>query len=211
MCAPCISVDNESHNIKHCNTEQYKQASTYLRSRGLPVICLTATPRNRLAKDVYNQIALFHSEDEIDLGVTPPSLSKYFRLVEKHEREMPPLLQHFMVRRTRRHIREHWPDAQINGRKLIFPDRKLTTIRYNINKVYDGLYDRLRRLIEPPNPNQKKTDGLRYGRYGLIDYVDPAMRSKEPYKDLARAGLRLSGLMRSLLFKRLESSVEGFR
>src|SRR2546430_11136832 len=37
------------------------------------------------------------------------------------------------------------------------------------------------------------------------------MRSKPPYIDLARAGLRLSGLMRSLLFKRLESSVEAFR
>lgn len=208
---PRLALVDESHNFRHSDTEQYEQASTYLRSRGLPVICLTATPRNRLAKDVYNQIALFHSEDEIDLGVTPSSLSKYFRLVEKHEREMPPLLQHFMVRRTRRHIREHWPDAHINGRKLIFPDRKLTTIRYNINKVYDGLYDRLRGLIEPPDPKLNKKDGLRYGRYGLIDYVDPAMRSKSPYSDLARAGLRLSGLMRSLLFKRLESSVEAFR
>src|SRR5581483_10747753 len=116
-----------------------------------------------------------------------------------------------MVRRTRRHIRDHWPNAQINGRKLIFPDRKLTTIRYNNNKVYDGLYDQLRRLIEPPNPKQHKTDGLRYGRYGLIDYVNPAMRSQSSYVDLARAGLRPSGLMRSLLFKRLESSVEAFR
>jgi superfamily II DNA or RNA helicase len=208
---PRLALVDESHNFRHSDTDQYEQASAYLRSRGLPVICLTATPRNRLAKDVYNQIALFHSEDEIDLGVTPPSLSKYFRLVEKHEREMPPLLQHFMVRRTRRHIREHWPDAQINGRKLIFPDRKLTTIKYNINKVYDGLYDRLRRLIEPPNPKENKREGLRYARYGLIDFVDPAVRSKLPYSDLARAGLRLSGLMRSLLFKRLESSVEAFR
>ncbi|HEV2046028.1 MAG TPA: helicase-related protein [Chthoniobacterales bacterium] len=208
---PRLALVDESHNFRHSDTEQYKQASDYLRKRGLPVICLTATPRNRLAKDVFNQIALFHPEDAIDLGVTPPSLSKYFRLVDKHEREMPPLLQHFMVRRTRTHIREHWPNAQINGRKLIFPDRKLTTIKYNINKAYNGLYDKLRRLIEPPNPKEGKTQGLRYARYGLIDYVDAAMRSQSPYKDLARAGLRLSGLMRSLLFKRLESSVEAFR
>jgi superfamily II DNA/RNA helicase len=208
---PRVTLVDESHNFRHSDTEQYRQTSAYLRERGLPVINITATPRNRLAKDVYNQIALFHPEDEIDLGLTPPSLSKYFQLIKKRERELPPLLQHFMVRRTRRHIREHWPNAQINGQKIIFPDRKLTTIRYNINKVYDGLYDQLRRLIEPPNPKQKKTEGLRYGRYGLIDYVAPAMRSKEPYKDLARAGLRLSGLMRSLLFKRLESSVHAFR
>ena len=208
---PRVALIDESHNFRHSDTEQYRQTSAYLRERGLPVINITATPRNRLAKDVYNQIALFHLDDVIDLGITPPSLSKYFQLIAKHERELPPLLQHFMVRRTRRHIRENWPDAQINGRRLIFPDRKLTTIRYNINKVYDGLYDRLRRLIEPPDPAKNKKEGIRYARYGLIDYVDPAMRSKEPYKDLVRAGLRLSGLMRSLLFKRLESSVEAFR
>jgi len=34
---------------------------------------------------------------------------------------------------------------------------------------------------------------------------------RKPYSDLARAGVRLRGLMRSLLFKRLESSVEAFR
>src|SRR5206468_1267778 len=79
------------------------------------------------------------------------------------------------------------------------------------NKGYDGLYDRLRRLIEPPKSDEGKQEGLRYARYGLIDYVDAAMHSKSPYSDLARAGLRLSGLMRSLLFKRLESSVEAFR
>ena len=211
---PRIALVDESHNFRHSDTEQYRRIAGdkgYLRARGLPVICITATPRNRLAKDVYNQIALFHPEDQIDLGLTPPSLSKYFQLIKKHERELPPLLQYFMVRRTRRHIREHWPNAQINGQKIIFPDRKLTTIRYNINKVYDGLYDHLRRLIEPPDPDIKKTDGLRYARYGLIDYVDQSMRSKDPYRDLARAGLRLSGLMRSLLFKRFESSVEAFR
>jgi superfamily II DNA or RNA helicase len=208
---PRVALVDESHNFRHSDTEQYRQTSSYLRDRGLPVICITATPRNRLAKDVYNQIALFHPEDAIDLGITPPSLSKYFQLIKKHERELPPLLQHFLVRRTRRHIREHWPNAQINGKKIIFPDRKLTTIRYNINKVYDGLYDRLRRLIEPANPKQNKPDGLRYARYGLVDYVDPGMRSKLPYSDLARAGFRLAGLMRSLLFKRLESSVEAFR
>lgn len=208
---PQVALVDESHNFRHSDTEQYREVSTYLRSRGLPVICITATPRNRLAKDVYNQLALFHPDDRIDLGVTPPSLSKYFQLVDKGEREMPPLLQHFMVRRTRRHLREHWPHAQINGRKLVFPERKLTTIRYNINKVYDGLYDKLRRLIEPPNPAKGKKEGLQYARYGLINYVKPAMRSQAPYSNLARAGLRLSGLMRSLLFKRLESSVEAFR
>ena len=208
---PQVALIDESHNFRHSDTDQYAKVIEYLHSRGLPVICLTATPRNRLARDVYNQIHLFHSDDRTDLGLTPANLAKYFNLIDRREREMPPVLQHFMVRRTRRHIREHWPEARIAGRKIIFPDRKLTTIEYNINKTYNGLYDELRRLIEPPAPAQGKHDGLRYARYSLIEYVEPSLRGKDPYSNLARAGSRLRGLMRSLLFKRLESSVEAFR
>lgn len=53
--------------------------------------------------------------------------------------------------------------------------------------------------------------GLTYARYGLFDYVRPERRDEEPYKSLATAGANLRGLMRTLLFKRLESSVEAFR
>ncbi len=53
--------------------------------------------------------------------------------------------------------------------------------------------------------------GLNYARYGLFDYVRPEKRDEEPYKSLATAGANLRGLMRTLLFKRLESSVEAFR
>ncbi|MGD9497362.1 MAG: helicase-related protein [Armatimonadota bacterium] len=54
-------------------------------------------------------------------------------------------------------------------------------------------------------------EGLSYARYGLFDYVRPERRAEEPYKSLATAGANLRGLMRTLLFKRLESSVEAFR
>jgi superfamily II DNA/RNA helicase len=42
-------------------------------------------------------------------------------------------------------------------------------------------------------------------------YVVAAKKDVAPYNDLVRAGQRLHGLMRTLLFKRLESSVEAFR
>src|SRR5207247_835058 len=56
-----------------------------------------------------------------------------------------------------------------------------------------------------------KRTGLTYARYGLHLYVVPDKKDLAPYDDLARAGQRLYGLMRTLLFKRLESSVEAFR
>ncbi|MEA3375426.1 MAG: phospholipase D-like domain-containing protein, partial [Chloroflexota bacterium] len=53
--------------------------------------------------------------------------------------------------------------------------------------------------------------GLTYARYGLHTYVKPQHADREPYMSLATAGANLRGLMRVLLFKRLESSVEAFR
>jgi hypothetical protein len=172
---------------------------------------LTATPRNSRARDILNQIRLFNAEDKIDLGVEPRSLTKYFKLVEDDERPLPPLLQHFLIRRTRKHIREHWPDAKVDGRPVRFPTRVLKTIDYSIERTYGGFYKRLRDLIEPPNPAKRKSIGLTYARYGLHRYVVADKKDVDPYNDLVRAGQRLHGLMRTLLFKRLESSVVAFR
>ena len=72
-------------------------------------------------------------------------------------------------------------------------------------------YRRLRDLIEPPDPHKKKVAGMTYARYGLHRYVVAGKKDLAPYNDLVRAGQRLHGLMRTLLFKRLESSVEAFR
>jgi len=202
---------DESHNLRHSDTLRYDRLYEFVRGLGLPMILLTATPRNSRARDILNQIRLFHAGDRIELGVEPRSLIQYFKLVENGERPLPPLLQHFLIRRTRKHIRDHWPDAKVDGRPVRFPERRLKTIDYSIEKTYGGFYQQLRNLIEPPDPHRGKRHGMTYARYGLHGYVLPAKQRVDPYKDLARSGKRLRGLMRTLLFKRLESSVEAFR
>jgi superfamily II DNA or RNA helicase len=206
-----IVLLDESHNLRHSDSLRYDRLHGFLHALGLPVVLLTATPRNSRARDILNQIRLFNADDKIDLGVEPRSLAKYFKLVEDDERPLPPLLQHFLIRRTRKHIRQHWPDAKVDGRPVRFPNRVLKTIDYSIEKTYGGFYKRLRDLIEPPVPEKGKTIGMTYGRYGLHLYVVPDKMDVAPYNDLARAGQRLHGLMRTLLFKRLESSVVAFR
>ncbi|MDA7522707.1 SWF/SNF helicase family protein, partial [Akkermansiaceae bacterium] len=52
---------------------------------------------------------------------------------------------------------------------------------------------------------------LTYARYGLWHYVKPSMQDKGVYKELHRAGINLRGLIRVMLFKRFESSVQAFR
>jgi hypothetical protein len=119
---------DESHNFRHSDSLRYDRLYQFVRGLDLPLVLLTATPRNSRARDILNQIRLFKPDDRIDLGVEPRSLSKYFKLVENDERPLPPLLQHFLIRRTRKHIREHWPDAKVDGRPVRFPVRNLKAI-----------------------------------------------------------------------------------
>src|SRR5216684_582737 len=94
---------DESHNIRHPDTQRYKVVQAFL-ATGKQCCFLTATPRNKSALDVYYQIKLFHQDDKTDLPVDPPVLRDYFRLIEKGERRLPDLLSNILIRRTRNHI-----------------------------------------------------------------------------------------------------------
>ncbi len=229
---------DESHNLRHADTQRYKVVQTFL-STGRRCCLLTATPRNKSAWDVYNQIKLFHQDDRTDLPVDPPNLKDYFKLIEKSERKLPDLLAHILVRRTRQHIlRWYGFDAEthepvdpnhfqdylqgtkkayvlVGGKHQFFPKRELETIEYSIEDTYQGLYQELRGYLGKPRkgkPAKAVPDGeLTYARYGLWNYVNVEKQKKEPYTSLQRAGSNLRGLMRVLLFKRFESSVFAFQ
>ena len=136
-----IVLLDESHNLRHSDSLRYDRLHQFLHALDLPAILLTATPRNSRARDILNQIRLFNADDRIDLGVEPRSLSKYFKLVEADERPLPPLLQHFLIRRTRKHIREHWPDAKVDGRPVASPtasSEPLTTASKRPTAAFTG-------------------------------------------------------------------------
>lgn len=228
---------DESHNFRYSDTQRYKVMQSFLQT-GRRCCFLTATPRNKSAWDIYNQIKLFHQDDKTDLPVDPPNLKEYFKLIDKGEKKLPDLLSNLLIRRTRNHIlRWYGFDAathqkidptrfkeyldgkrrayvMVGGRHQFFPKRELETIEYSIEDTYQGLYQQLRGYLgksrkgQPINP---VPDELTYARYGLWHYVDKEKQRKEPYASLHRAGANLRGLMRVLLFKRFESSVHAFR
>ncbi|NLB60719.1 MAG: helicase, partial [Lentisphaerae bacterium] len=232
-----VLVD-ESHNLRHPDTQRYKVMQTFL-STGRRCCFLTATPRNKTAWDIYHQIKLFHQDDRTDLPVDPPNLKEYFKLIDKAERKLPELLANILIRRTRQHIlRWYGFDAEshepvdpnrfaeyLNGTRRayvlvgkqhqFFPTRDLETIEYSIEDTYQGLYQELRSYLGKPQegkPTRAVSDGeLTYARYGLWHYVKPDKQKRAPYSSLQRAGSNLRGLMRVLLFKRFESSVYAFR
>ncbi|MBI2907526.1 MAG: helicase [Chloroflexi bacterium] len=115
--------------------------------------------------------------------------------------------------------------------KKFFPLRELETIDYCIDEVYgelygESLYDHIVRLLrrrkgsvgleggageEEESVERADPAALTYARYGLWNYVKPEWRSDPRYKKLVRAGKNLRGLIRTSLFKRLESSLGAFR
>lgn len=232
---------DESHNFRYHSSQRYEILQDFL-MRGSRKVCLvTATPRNKSATDVYNQIKLFHHDDITDIPIDPPNLKDYFKRIDKGERKLQDLLVHILIRRTRKHILRWYgfaadtgvalremSDGQakkyldgrakayvmVAGRHQFFPIRELDTLRYSIEDTYSGLYDTLRKYLGRPGGKRYKPkagEELTYARYGLWHYVLPNKCDKEPYRDLHRAGINLRGLIRVMLFKRFESSVYAFR
>lgn len=228
---------DESHNIRNADTQRYKIVEAFLAS-GKQCCLLTATPRNKTAWDIYHQIKLFHQDDKTDLPVDPPDLKEYFKLVEKGQKQLPELLSHILIRRTRNHILRwygfdsvtHQPVDSANfqdylnstkrayiivdGKHRFFPKRELKTIEYSIEDTYQGLYQKLRQYLGKSRKKQlvkPPKDELCYARYGLGNYVIKSKKNAEPYTNLQVAGSNLRGLMRVLLFKRFESSVYAFQ
>src|SRR6266568_879858 len=228
---------DESHNLRHPDTQRYKVVQAFV-ATGRQCCFLTATPRNKSAWDVYYQIKLFHQDDKTDLPVDPPILRDYFRLIEKGERKLPDLLANILIRRTRNHIlRWYGYDAithqpldplqfkeylegkrrayvLVGGRHQFFPKRVLETIDYSIEDTYRGLYQELRKYLGKPRKGQLTNashDEPPYASYGLWHYVIKDKQRQEPYTTMQRAGTNLRGLIRVLLFKRFESSVYAFK
>lgn len=227
---------DESHSFRNPGSQRYQVLAEFM-ARGRKRACLlTATPRNRSAWDVCHQIRLFHPDDRTTLPIDPPHLRDYFRLIERRERDLPSLLGHLLVRRTRSHVLRFYgrdaetgqpvdPDRfepyrdgarrayiEVGGRCQFFPRRELRTAEYSIEATYRGLYDRLRLYLTPPpvGDSGPHPDRLLFARYRIGDYLTALARSRPEYAAL-RTTAGLHGMVRVMLFKRFESSVEAFR
>jgi HKD family nuclease len=109
-----ILID-ESHNFRHSSPQRYKILQEFIHSSEKKVLLVTATPRNKSAKDIYNQIKLFHPNDKTNLPISPPDLKEYFKDIlsdsipkERRDSLLKNLLQQILYRRTRNHILRWW-------------------------------------------------------------------------------------------------------
>ena len=233
-----VLVD-EAHNFRNLNKRSIGLRN-YLDAGDHKVILLSATPQNLGPRDIYRQLRLFLDETNHGLNIEPVALEDYFRNAEywhayraefenfraafeewqnngtKGTPPVPPerpsvpradveqILTPVFIRRRRTDIKELYADtATIEGQPVRFPKPILSNLEYRLDKVYAkaGPFEELEASL-------REHQGA---RYRVIDYIRPGAEDKPEYRDLFRARNRIARLMRVLLFKRLESSIEAFR
>ena len=234
-----VLVD-EAHNFRNIN-QRSRGLADYLEAGDHRVILLSATPQNLGPMDIYRQLRLFLDDTNHGLGIEPLNLEEYFRNArrwleyraddENYRAEYaawqangssgpppmnqptPPDVPHadiqqvlapVFIRRRRRDIRELYGDtATVNDQPVRFPDPELDNVAYRLDKVYAkaGTLAELQALLK----------AHKAARYRAVEHLTPEAKTTDEYRDLFRAGDRIPRLMRALLFKRLESSIEAFR
>lgn len=207
-----LVVVDEAHNLRNSGAAR-SQAVDQVILDGLhpkKVVLLTATPVNNSLTDLEVLIRYFVRDDARFASVGIPSIRQYIRNAQAlNPQDLTPahlfdLMDQVAVRRTRKFVKDHYPNEQIIG-----PDGQPTFIRFPVPRVrridyeLDGpgvaLVDTMIYALDPldptdpPDPNK-----LTLARYTPSAYL---LSGQQLAYQVSNAGL-----LRSALLKRLESS-----
>jgi superfamily II DNA or RNA helicase/HKD family nuclease len=209
-----IVLIDESHNFRNRNAQRYENLERLLagnQRRGRlsgerkKIILLTATPINNTVFDLYNQMSLITGGDRSFFAAAGiGDLQRYFQAArhttraEESSIALFNLLEEIVIRRTRPFIKQAYPNATIKGQPIHWPERRLRTVRYDLEATYRGIYDRIVAAIE----------GLTLAPYQLETYKKQGVRRDRFEEGREEA---LVGIFKSRYLKRFESSVDAFR
>jgi len=211
-----LIVVDESHNFRNPLSNRWENFFTLVNDniakiKRPHILFLTATPINNTPWDLYWQIMLLVLMDRSTfIKENIPDLFKFFKQAKDDPSLLNDLLNEISIRRTRDYIIENYPDAfilieQPNGemkeQKINFPERVLENINYKLDKSYKGMYKEISNTI---------TDKLKMAYYKILEYRKEGLKTEEERLALGRM-IAISGIFRTILLKRLESSVDAFR
>lgn len=236
-----IFID-EAHAFRNEDTESY--AVLHELCAGKKVVLVTATPLNNEPQDIASELYLFENK----FNSTIPDLKNlynFFGDITKQYKELKfnqkngtlsidsikssindisrdiknKVIKHLMVRRTRKDIRDFYPD-DMEKQGLTFPEASdPEPLFYELDKDSDNLFEDSVKVIESKS-TKENVRSLTYARYKLASYlkedgVEYLWKNKFiETKDVdfeKMSETLLTGLMRTLFLKRLDSSFEAFR
>lgn len=191
------------------------------------VLLLTATPLNNRPEDVLNQLLLFQDGHRCTLDGVPdlyrafePWIQRYKKLMQQRgTRDIAKesdaifgemrtqVIDKITIRRTRRNVQndeDYSKDLEKQG--IRFPAvGKPEILTYGMSGRTSGLFYRTLALLT----DDETGGGLHYARYRAIEFLKPGPKKK--FKRADEVSRRLSGIYRTLMVKRLESSFLAFR
>ncbi|MGD8699916.1 MAG: SNF2-related protein, partial [Gemmatimonadales bacterium] len=192
--ADLVLVD-EAHNFRNPQTQRYRNLAALVRHSR--VVLLTATPINNTLLDLQHLIELFAPPGAFrHLGVH--DYRAVFRRAASGDGDVHGIVSACVLRRTRRFLRAHYGDVRVhdpgtgNLELIRFPRRRPpTAIQYDLAGTYNDLFSELDDWLE----------ALHFPTVGIRDAADDADTSPDS----------VASLLKVILLKRLESSVEAFR
>ena len=220
-----LIVIDEAHAFRNPSTRQADALRALLQGqRPKQLVLLTATPVNNSLRDLYELVRLFIRNDAAFLDAGIPSLQKHFYEADRqHPDTLSPdvlfdVLDAIAVRRTRRFVKRFYADDTITFKgqeiPLTFPQPQLKRIDYDFEAQMGTFFDDFAYAlgVDPDDEENVLTpaDGHDYDeerRLTMARYVPSGYR-KDRKGDVAE--VQVSGLLRSGLLKRFESSPHAF-
>ncbi|UCC48520.1 MAG: DEAD/DEAH box helicase family protein [Gemmatimonadota bacterium] len=192
--ADLVLVD-EAHNFRNPSTQRYRNLSDLIRHS--KVVLLTATPINNTILDLQHLIDLFAAPGAFrHLGVS--DYREAFRNAAEGAGSVQPIISACVLRRTRRFLRAQYGEISVRDPlsdrelELHFPRRlPPVAVRYDLASTYGELFGHLETWLGE----------LRFPS------IDLGEEDRDSDDQLACSG----ELLKIILLKRLESSVEALR
>lgn len=211
-----LLIVDEAHRFRNEQSRSYDKLHSLAMDK--KVLLLSATPYNNRPMDLAALLFLFQNRHDSNIGVVR-DLDAYFKQCEKEindakvyarkhpvqesplqntvkrvsERIRKDILEHVLVRRTRSEVEKYYSkDLKQNGVK--FPKQHPPeVIFYELDDNLNTLFDKTLLMIK----------GLNYARYRIEHYL--IISDKEHIGEV-----NLTGFMKTLLIKRLDSSFHAF-
>ena len=211
-------VIDEAHNLRNSGAQRSEAVDRVILGGLHPkrVVLLTATPVNNSLADLETLIKYFVRDDARFAALNIPSIRQYIRNAQAMDPEnLTPehlfdLMDQVAVRRTRKFVKDQYPNETITGPGgkpvvIKFPKPKVRRIDYELDEAGNDLVDAVIYALDVPDdedfsPATRRHDPKRLilARYTSSRYLLSG--------DIEGFQISNSGLLRSALLKRLESS-----